>query len=195
MHHSRSLNIVIERPPAAQALALGLVSKTDLLRLKVIARLHARGLPPEYSWSDLLQEAFARVLDGSRRHPEDVLLIPFLAGTMRSIKSEYWRRTRRQAEQRPTWRDARSAAGDTPDEPADSAPDPERTVIAMQELANVDQLFAKDALALQIIAGLAEQLSPEEICVKYGMSATDYESTRKRMRRLLLREGLRNPQP
>jgi hypothetical protein len=60
----------VPKTPAAQALALKLVTGMDLLRLKAVARLHARGLPPEVGWSDLLQEAFARVLDGTRKRPE-----------------------------------------------------------------------------------------------------------------------------
>ena len=56
-------------PPAERALAVQLVTDCDLLRLKVIARLHGRSLPPDVSWADLLQEAFTRVLDGSRAIP------------------------------------------------------------------------------------------------------------------------------
>jgi DNA-directed RNA polymerase specialized sigma24 family protein len=101
MHQSPEFDFVIERTPAARALAVKLVTETDLLRLKVIARVHARGLPPEIDWSDLLQEAFERVLDGSRQQPESVPAVAFLAGVMRSIKAEHWRRARRQARQLP----------------------------------------------------------------------------------------------
>jgi RNA polymerase sigma-70 factor (ECF subfamily) len=48
--------------PAETALALDLISEVDLLRLKTIARLYARGLPPDVTWDDLLQEAFTRVI-------------------------------------------------------------------------------------------------------------------------------------
>jgi DNA-directed RNA polymerase specialized sigma24 family protein len=82
MHPSRKFDFVIERTPAARALALKLVTETDLLRLKVIARVHARGLPAEMDWSDLLQEAFERVLDGSRQQPEGVAVVAFLAAFM-----------------------------------------------------------------------------------------------------------------
>jgi hypothetical protein len=75
------------------------------------------------------------------------------------------------------------------------SPDPERRLIATQELALIDQLFADDARALQVILGLADGRSPEEICASYDMSKTDYDSTRKRIRRVVLREGLRLPQP
>lgn len=44
----------------------------DLSRRQSIARAYARGLPPDVAWTDLLQEAIARVLNGSRRAPHGV---------------------------------------------------------------------------------------------------------------------------
>src|SRR5947208_1833245 len=92
---------LISRTPARVALDAKLVTVMDLLRLKVIARLHARGLPPHIGWADLLQETFTRVLDGSRRQPEGVPMVAFLAGVMRSIKEQYWRQARKEARQFP----------------------------------------------------------------------------------------------
>jgi DNA-directed RNA polymerase specialized sigma24 family protein len=168
--------------PAETALALNLVTETDLLRLKAIARLHARGLPADVSWDDLLQEAFARVISGSRRKPEGISMVVFLSGVMRSLRSEHWRRAQLQS------RD--SGALSRLGESEDSPPDPERSMIAWQEMARVNRLFADDPLALQIVLGLAEGLSPEEIRKMSGISKTDYDSARRRMRRALLREGL-----
>jgi DNA-directed RNA polymerase specialized sigma24 family protein len=194
MHQPLAVDVV-RRTPAAQALALELVTETDLLRLKAIARLRARGLPPETSWSDLLQEAFARVLDGSRRKPDGVPMVAFLAGVMRSIKGEHWRRARREARQLPNVLADLGSVDSQGGELCDPAPNPERILIAMQELAAIDQLFAEDPQARQVIAGLFEGRSPDEICANYDLSKTEYDSTRKRMRRMLLREGLRLPQP
>jgi RNA polymerase sigma factor (sigma-70 family) len=184
-----------EKTPASQALARKLVTESDLLRLKVIARLHGRGLPPQFSWTDLLQEAFARVLDGSRRQPEGLPFVPFLAGVMRSIKTEYWRRARREARQLPKLFADLDLDETRGGEPSNPAPTPERSLIAQDELAAIDRLFADDGQALRVIAGLAEGRSPEEICKEHQLSKTDYDSTRKRIRRVLLREGLRSPQP
>jgi DNA-directed RNA polymerase specialized sigma24 family protein len=195
MHQPHAFEALVEKAPAAQALALKLVTPTDLLRLKAIARLHARGLPAQIGWSDLLQEAFARVLEGSRRQPEGLPMVAFLAGVMRSIKAEYWRRARREAahaQNLPAQLDAREAHAA---ELCDPAPSPERCLIALQEMAVIDRLFADDLLARQIICGLFEGQSSEEICSRFDMSRTDYESTRKRMRRGLLREGLRSSPP
>jgi DNA-directed RNA polymerase specialized sigma24 family protein len=195
MHRPQISDAPIEKTPAAQALALELVTETDLLRLKVIARLHARGLPPRIEWSDLLQEAFARMLDGSRRRPDEVPLVVFLAGVMRSLKAEHWRRAHREARQMPKLLAEVEETGSEDAQACDPSPDPERHLIATQELSLVSRLFAQDSRALLVIFGLADGRSLEEICVSYDMSKTDYDSTRKRIRRVLLREGLRLPQP
>lgn len=181
----------MHKTPAAQALALKLVSEMDLLRLKAIARLHARGLPPTVDWSDLLQEAFTRLLEGSRKCPEGVPLVPFLAGVMRSIKADHCRRARGAATRLLRMRTGLDRDDDPAGEVSDPGPDPERSLIAMQELAEMDRLFAGDLRVLQVIEGLFEGWSPEQIRAKYDMSKTEYDSTRKRMRRALLREGLR----
>lgn len=53
---------------------------------------------------------------------------------------------------------------------ADPAPDPECNLAALQELTQIERLFVDDQRARQIIEGLYEGLSPEEICSRYDMS-------------------------
>jgi RNA polymerase sigma-70 factor (ECF subfamily) len=171
--------------PAQTALALKLVTEIDLLRLKTLARLHARGLPPDVGWDDLLQEAITRVLVGSRKIPDGVSMVAFLAGVMRSLKAEHWRRAHSGVDPRGI-----EYADATTIELRDAAPGPERSLIARQELTAIERLFAGDRVACKIIAGLGEGLSPDEICAKHRLSKTDYHSARRRMRRTLLREGL-----
>ncbi|MHB1869859.1 MAG: RNA polymerase sigma factor [Steroidobacteraceae bacterium] len=181
------------KPPAGAALEAGLVTSVDLLRLKSIARLHARGLPPDVSWSDLLQEAFARVLDGSRRCPADVPMVAFMAGVMRSIKAQHWRRVHRGTRRPVRWL---AGVADLPaSELADPAPSAERQLIAMEAVASLQRLFADDAQALQILSGLYEGCTPEEICLTHRLSKVAYDSARKRIRRALLRAGLRSFAP
>src|SRR5207249_2418177 len=67
------------------------------------------------------------------------------------------------------------------------AADPERVVAAAQALADIHRLFAGDNAALKIIAGLADGLTAGEICKTYEMAEREYNTTRKRMRRRLLR--------
>ena len=176
--------------PAESALALNLLTEMELLKLKTIARLHARGLPPDVGWEDLLQEALTRVLVGSRVQPEGVSIVAFVAGIMRSLKSEHWRRGANRSARRQTVPiDAlKEVASDI--ELRDPAPTPERSLSARQELAAITKLFADDSMCWHIIQGLGEGLSPEQIRSANGISRTDYDSARKRMRRTLIKEGL-----
>lgn len=174
--------------PAQTALALELVSRMDLLRLKAIARVYARGLPPEVTWEDLLQEGLTRVIAGSRRRPQNVPMVAFLAGILRSLRAEYWRRATRES----AGTDPLRIDHERGDSLALAAPgsDPERALIARQELLALRELFAGDAAAWSIIEGLGAGLSAEEIRRATGLGPTDYDSARKRIRRALLREGL-----
>jgi len=176
--------------PAETALALNLIGEMDLLRLKAIARLHARGLPPDVGWEDLLQEAFTRVLVGSRVLPEGVTMVAFIAGVMRSLRTDHWRRVLAGPGSAKALRNDRAAGKSHDVEVRDPAPGPERSLSARQELAAIQQLFAADPVVLQIIAGLGEGLEAEQIRASAKVSRKDYDSARKRMRRALLREGL-----
>jgi RNA polymerase sigma-70 factor (ECF subfamily) len=139
------------------------------------------------SWADLLQEAMLRMLQGSRRRPEDVSMVAFLAGVMRSIREERFRRARREA---PV-----PAGDDLAATRPDPAPDPERCLAARQELQQVYLLFTDDPGATAVLDGLGAGLSPDEICAANRWSRIDYDSVRKRMRRTLLRHNLAWRQP
>jgi RNA polymerase sigma-70 factor (ECF subfamily) len=171
---------------AAVSRALAALSDTDLLRLQALARLRARALPPGVGWEDLLHEALARALDGSRQWPPGLPLLAFLAGVMRSVCNELWRRRRQEAELIIFDQDA----GIDATEPVCPAADQERIVAAGEAIAALYRLFSGDNLAMRILAGLGQGLSAEEIRTLHGLSSVDYDSTRRRMRRALLRAGL-----
>lgn len=164
--------------------ALADLSETDLLRLQALARLRARGLPHGVGWSDLLHEAIVRALDGSRQWPAGVSFLAFLAGVMRSLRNEMWRRRGREAELILSGDDI--ACGEI----ASPAPNQERAFAAAQAITAIHRLFAGDGIALRIIAGLESGLSAEEIRAMHDLSSVDYDSARRRMRRALLRAGL-----
>src|SRR5262249_46044154 len=90
--------VTVDNTPVDVARAIRALSDTDLVRLKALAQLWVRGLPDGLTWSDLLNEAIARALDGSRRWPPGVPLLAFLSGVMRSICDDHWRRARRDHE-------------------------------------------------------------------------------------------------
>lgn len=168
------------------------LSQSDQLRLKALACLRVRGLPGGVAWSDLLHETILRALSGSRSWPADVPLLAFLAGVMRSVCSEHWRRLRRE---RQFLYAAPAGAEDV--DPLESEPspepDPEQALAAAEALSAVYRLFADDAAILTIMSGLAEGLTAAEIRRRHDLSKTDYDSARKRLRRALLRHGLVDP--
>jgi len=157
--------------------ALAALSEEDLLRLRAIARLRARSLPDGMSWSDLLHEAVLRALTGARPWPPGVPLLAFLAGVMRSLCDEQWRRHRRQ-DHLPALHD--SGGSD----------DPERACAAAEALAAIQRLFASDAAALKVIAGLISGMAAEDIRRHFGLTTVEYDTTRRRIRRNMLRQGL-----
>ena len=123
--------------------ALAALSEEDLLRLRALARLRARALPPDaMSWPDLLQEAVLRALTGARAWPSGMPLLAFLAGVMRSLCEEQWRRYRR--------RDHLPAP-----QGGCAADDPERAYAAAEALAAIQELFASDKVALKVITVVA----------------------------------------
>jgi DNA-directed RNA polymerase specialized sigma24 family protein len=157
--------------------ALAALAEEDLLRLRAIARLRARSLPDGMSWCDLLHEAVLRALTGARPWPSGVSLLAFLAGVMRSIGDEQWRRHRRQHDLR------------TPGD-GGAADDPERACAAAEALAAIQRLFASDATALKVITGLILGMRAEDIRRHYDLTVVEYDTTRRRIRRTLLRHGL-----
>ena len=157
--------------------ALAALSEEDLLRLRAIAKLRARSLPDGMSWSDLLHEAVLRALTGARPWPPGVSLLAFLAGVMRSLCDEQWRRHRRQ-DRLPI---LQSSGG---------ADDPERACAAAEALAAILRLFASDKAALKVITGLISGMAAEDIRHHYDLTAVEYDTTRRRIRRTLLRHGL-----
>ena len=175
--------VTVDNTTVDVARAIHALSSADLVRLKALARLWTRG-QDALAWSDVLHEAIARALGGARRWPPGVPIVAFLSGIMRSICEDHWRRARREGRVLAREEDVADLGG------TDAASDPERTLAAAQALAAVNDLFAGDAVALMVIAGLADGLSPPEICRLYGLTERDYDTTRRRMRRALLRHGL-----
>lgn len=165
------------------AIALAALSAADDIRLARIAQLRTRGLP-ELDWRDLLHDAIARALDGTRRWPAEVPFVVFVAGIMRSLASEAWRARAYASPYTSTPNP--EEAGPLADF-ADPAPDPERTIVARDLVTRLGELFSDDQEARAILTGLAEGLTPSEIETHFGLTSTTYDSARRRMRRKIAR--------
>ena len=175
---------VAEEPSRDVSAALAGLSNAELLRLNALARLWTRGMPGTLSSADVLQEAIARALDGSRKWPAGVPILAFLSGVMRSICDDHWRQQAREARVLVRAADAADARAEVV---GAANPDPERVVAAAQAMSDIYELFVGDNAALKVITGLADGLTAAEICETYGLSEREYDTTRKRMRRALLR--------
>src|ERR1700751_2765795 len=159
------------------ARALATLTPPDLVRLKRLAQLRAR-LLPGLEWDELLNEALLRALDGSRRWPESVPLLAFIAGIMRSlVDGRIWER-RRQAERPRAVREP----------PLVTAPD--ARLHARQCLDAIVQFFAGDPDVLALIAGLVRQYLEGAGEPAPQLSRKRRDVARKRLARAILRGQL-----
>ena len=178
----------ISRPPTVAA-ALAALSDADLLRLKRFAELRSLRLPL-LNWSDLLNEAIARALDGSRLWPADVEFMVFMLQSIRSIASEQWRRIQRTPVTREAdlpLADPTSAEKVSLDEVGRNELNPQREVFAERALRDVMTIFRADKQATAILEGLAEGDAPADIQRRAGMTPIQYASAQRRIRRVLTR--------
>jgi RNA polymerase sigma-70 factor (ECF subfamily) len=166
----------------------------DLRRLRRIGDVWALG--NSMRGEDLMQEAMARVLDGSRPWPEGVSLFAFLNGVMRSIADGDRQKAKVSAVRRPASIYGRDGvlAIDRPTE----APSPEEAYAEDEELARVregiTQLFPDDFPAQMLIEGIMDGIEGEELRALTELDPTAYASKRKligrRLAKLKAREGL-----
>jgi len=158
------------------ARAIATLTPSDLVRLKRLAQLRAR-LLPGLEWDELLNEALLRALDGSRRWPEGVPLLAFIAGIMRSLVDLRMHERRRFAE--------RAVIGGE----STIAP-PDAQLHARQCLAAIAQFFAGDPDVLALIVALARQHLGGSDDPAPRLSRKRQEAARKRLARAILRGQL-----
>jgi len=70
------------------------------------------------------------------------------------------------------------------------ADDPERACAAAEALAAIQRLFASDNAALKVITALTSGMAAEDIRRQCGLTEVEYDTTRRRIRRTMLRHGL-----
>lgn len=169
-----------------RAALLGL-SAADSVRLKQIGKLRAAGTGLE--WTDLLNEAFARALGGQRQWPVDVSFVAFIAQTMRSIAHDE-REARKVVVSMDEARSGEASERIDGEAVPVSEITPEREVSARQRLGQVEALFQDDDVALGILVATAEERTPEAIQEEMGLSATQYASALRKIRRRLQTFGM-----
>lgn len=147
---------------AALVKALTHGQKTALVK---VARLYAR--KTTYEYEDLLQEAFSRVLAGDRTWRRDLPAVTFFSGVMRSIAWEWRRNDGSFVEE-----------FELSDEGVEA-----RGVIARLDVQRVLSLFDDDTVARKLAVQMMVGTKAEELQAAFGLSSTEYESKRKKIRR------------
>jgi DNA-directed RNA polymerase specialized sigma24 family protein len=161
--------------------ALSSLSDADLIRLGRIARRRCLGrINPD----DLLQQSFVAALDGSRNCPRDIGMIAFLAGTMRSLASSWFKSLTRSPELQML-----STSDDDCDEISvhldkpTNEPNADQKLISEQEEAAIRtailSLFADDELARLIVEGDMEGIDADELRELTVLNVTAYNSKRR----------------
>lgn len=166
--------------------ALAGLTDDDLVKIKRIAQMRSHGLEA-IEWQDLLQEAMARALEGTRRWPADVPFVAFLAQTMRSIANEEWQRpVRRHTVVLPLAPASEASFDDGLADLGVTSVHPEREAEARDTLRYIESLFVNDSEARAILIGVAEGASPEEVRKQNGINLKSYQTAQKRIRRKLV---------
>jgi RNA polymerase sigma-70 factor (ECF subfamily) len=113
---------------------------------------------------DLIQETICRVLDGRRPWPRDRRAIEFLTGVIKSIAWE--------------WKGLHDEEIELGDGGAE-----ERGLLAKIDLKRIIALFDDDPIAQKMLMLMADGTRGENIARAVGLSPTEYESKRKKIRR------------
>jgi DNA-directed RNA polymerase specialized sigma24 family protein len=132
--------------------------------LNKVARIYAKKTSDGHE--DLIQEAYLRVLNGQREWPRRVATVPFLAGVMRSVAWD-WRA--------PHFDDVELELIGYEDQSA----------AARIDIKKIIDMFSDDPAAQAILLPMAEGARGEELRASSGLTKTEYENKRTKIRRRL----------
>lgn len=163
--------------------AIDALTTADLLRLERAGRIYALGLGCEAN--DLMAEAIALTLEGTRNCPAELGMVSFLIGVMRSTASAI----RQKAAPTPQLVsiDAEDADGKPLADPVSTQRNAEEWMLAREDVdertAALEQLFVDDDEAMLVTWAILEETPKEEIMAMNDLDAKGYATIRKRMRR------------
>jgi DNA-directed RNA polymerase specialized sigma24 family protein len=133
-----------------------------------------------YLWieepDELFQEALFRVLAGKRKWPRDLEKLRFLAGVIKSIAGD---RAREQAKREQAKKRREAGRPGLRDYEGKGA----RGMQAGLDLERIMTLFNDDPIAQKMLMLMADGTRGEDIARAVGLSPTEYESKRKKIRR------------
>lgn len=189
----------VHRPAEVERAAAEL-SLANLKRLRAIAHVIMRRYGVDVAgrdYDDLVSEALARTLNGTRSWRKGVDFMHHLTQSMRSIA---WRWFEREAEKRAAaaarpWEHQQLAPANDDDAAVAERviapqPDVERAAIARERLRKITGAFADDPEAKAVLAGWAIGCKGPEIRRRYGMTEKQLRAAVRRIRRFA-QQGIR----
>ena len=127
---------------------------------------------------ELFHEAICRVLAGKREWPRDLEKLRFLAGVIKSIAGDR-KRVLRQTVLLDEEREVREARRGLMDYEGTEA----RAIRAKLDVKRIMTLFDDDPIAQKILKAMADGTRGEDLEQASGLSSTEYESKRRKIRR------------
>jgi hypothetical protein len=181
--------------------AVDSLSKADWYRLRKFAEYHIFLLSDKAGdrrGSDLLNEAFKRLLERSRKWDKTkVNFMGFLFGAMESI-ADSWQRKKVTPTEAPVL--ASSLVTNNEGEPSDPAEqfqsahaNQAQMFMYKETLAQIDALFADDQEVQMVIEALREGYDPPRVRELWNLSQKQYNAIIVRMRRRIEKAGIVNP--
>jgi DNA-directed RNA polymerase specialized sigma24 family protein len=131
---------------------------------------------------ELVQEAIYRVLAGMREWPRDLEKLGFLAGVIKSIAGDR-KRALGQTLKRTVPLNEEREVGEARRGLMDYEGTEARGIRAKLDVKRIMTLFDDDPIAQKIVMGMVDGARGEELEQASGLSPTEYESKRKKIRR------------
>ncbi len=167
--------------------AFAALNKMERVGLAQLAGRLASGASGFSSGEDLLSEAVIRTLNGRRVWPMDVPLETFVANAMRSIV--YAERASKEMSARDCGFDFDARLSPSPDAwqaapetPEEAAMRRERHEMGAQAFERARQTLRADAEALNVLEGMAADMTAEETREAFGIDLRAYRAARERVR-------------
>lgn len=172
------------------------LSMEQKARLKLGAQWLVRWTP--FDWKDLMHEAVKRAYAGVRKCPREISLVTFLSQTMRSIRSEWigkWRREHDSPSRGPGT-DAMNLVSEEDGhlmyrhatEDALSTPAHER--LEWEDvISRARKKLSGDADALEYLRGLLNDWTRRECMLQFQWDTVRFETTRRRFNRRMAELG------
>jgi hypothetical protein len=175
--------------------ALQALTDADWMKLRSFAssQLWKTGIDDR---DELLNETIRRLADGDRNWPINVPFVPFLMNAMRSVADGLrGLKSQTSVSLASSLADPEDCFDDDPmDRFASEAATPEDILIAEAArkdaagaLAKINAHFSDDEEVGWILMGIEDETKPEDVREMSGMSLTQYETGRKRLRRGIAR--------